>query len=318
MKLTSKEMAILSVFLSIAIIVAGLFLFVLPEYESIEPNKRTLQSAYDERDQVYASLGREATIDQEIRNAIDQANTIALSFYDDMTAQEADVIIREILDETKLSTTSLSIGSFTTYTLTVTDYVSTVVTYPLKDYSGYRDETINGSDYPISYDEEGNIIIPEIYLKTYGEEQALTEYLTALLSTQSQTVGAITANFTVSGARGDFLNFLNYVAGLEKATYISSTTVAYTGTVSTGTNTNTNTNTNTDADTDSEGDSAEGEAGAPVVTTGPAASSVEQSLNNNAEITAPITMTFYCVKPMLPQETTEAETEPEPESEPAE
>lgn len=292
MKLSSKEMIILSVFLSIVIIVAGLFLFIMPEYDKIEPNKNNLQAAKDERDQVYAVLTREETIDQEIQDAIDQANTTSLYFYDDMTTYEADVLVREILEATNMSTDSLSLSNFATSTLSVTDYVSAIVTYPLKDYSGFKSDNIQSSDYPISYDEEGKIIVPEAYLKKYGEEQALTEYLTALLSTQTQTVGSITVSFTIKGTRANFLNFLNYVADLEKATYIGGTTVAYTG------------NSGASAAEDEEGEAS-------------ANTNTDQLLGINAEIAAPISMTFYCITPMQPQESAEAEAEPEPEAEPA-
>lgn len=299
MKLSSKEMTILAVFLSIVIIVAGLFLFILPEYEKIEPNQKSLESAKTERDNIYASLSREATIDQEIQDAIDQANTISLYFYDDMTTYEADVVVREILEETNMSTSSLSLGSFSTATLSVSDYVETIVSYPLKEYSGFTPGTLSVGNFPAEYDEDGKLIIPQAYIDKYGEEQAYTEYLTALLSSQSQTIGAITVTFTVNGTRGDFLNFLNYVADLERATYINSTSVAYTG----GTTNNNNNNT----------PAAEGEEGeeAPAANTNTNTNS-QQTLNNNSEISAPISMTFYCIKPMVPQETTSAEAEAEP------
>lgn len=292
MKLSSKEMIILAVFLSIAIIVAGLFLFILPEYEKIEPNKNSLQAEKDALDQIYASLAREGTIDQEIDDAIEKANTISLSFYDEMTTYEADVLVREILEATNMSTNGLSLNDYTTETLTVTDYVKTIVTYPLKEYSGFIDDSINYEELAasVAYDEDGNLVIPEEFREKY--EQALKEYMTALLSTQNQTVGVITVNFTIEGTRGDYLKFLDYVAGLEKATLITSANVAYTGS---------ETNTAT----------VEGEEGAVQNTT-----TVERTLNDNSEISTPISMSFYCVTPMAIAEFT-AEAEAEPEAEPA-
>lgn len=296
-------MVIVAVFLSIAIIVAGLFLFILPEYERIDTNKKSLQAARNELDQIYASLAREATIDQEIDDAIEQANTISLSFYDDMTTYEADVIVREILEATNMSTDSLSLSSYTTSTLTVTDYVETIVQYPLKEYSGFIDERIDSAELAAgaSYDEEGNLIVPEEFKEQYVE--ALKEYMAILLSTQSQTVGSITVNFNVKGTRGDFLKFLDYVADLERATIINSTSIAYTGTETTTTTTN-----NTAAETEGE---AEGEVQPTTTTT-----TTERTLNDNSEISAPISMTFYCVTPMSAVEITE-EAETEPETEPA-
>ena len=302
MKLSSKEIVIVAVFLSIAIIVAGLFLFIMPEYERIDTNKNSLQAAKNELDQIYASLAREATIDQEIDDAIEQANKISLSFYNDMTTYEADVIVREILEATNMSTDSLSLSDYTTSTLTVTDYVETIVQYPLKEYSGFIDERIDSAELAAgaSYDEEGNLIVPEEFKEQYVE--ALKEYMAILLSTQSQTVGSITVNFNVKGTRGDFLKFLDYVADLERATIITSTSIAYTG-IETTTTTN-----NTAAEAEGE---AEGEVQPTTTTT-----TTERTLNDNSEISAPVSMTFYCVTPMSAVEIT-AETETEPETEPA-
>lgn len=291
MKLSSKEMIILAVFLAIVIMVAGTFLFILPEYEKIEPNKNALQSAKDDKDRVYASLERETTIDKEIQDAIDQANTTSLYFYEEMTTDEADVIIREILEATNMSTKSLTLADYTSSTLTVTDYVEMIVNYPLKDYSGYDPGQLNGADYYIEYDENGKLVVPQDYVDKYGD-QALTEFLTAKLSTQAQTVGAITVTFTIEGKRGDFLNFLNYVADLDRATIINSTKVTYTKTI------NDNNNNNNNAP-------AEGEEEGPALPAGEAAG--EQQLTDNSDISALVSMTLYCVTPMQEQVFEEAE-----------
>lgn len=297
MKLSSKEMIILAVFLSIVIIVAGTFLFILPEYEKIEPNQNTLQAAKNEKDKIYASLERENTIDKEIQDAIDQANTNSLYFYDDMTTHEADVIIRGILAATNMTTDSLTLNSFATATLTVTDYVETVVTYPLKEYSGYVPEVIDMSGLTVQYDEEGNLVIPEDFQEKY--ENALKEYMTLILSTQAQTVGSITATFTVEGTKSDFLNFLNYVADLEKATIINSTKVAYTMKVS---------NTAGSPSIGEDGEEIPAPSGSGNTT------SSEVQVNDNTMISADVSMTLFCVAPMQPQEddTVQAEAEPEP------
>ena len=316
MKLTSKEMTILAVFLSIVILVAAAFLFILPEYERIEPNKSSLQAAKDEKEQIYASLERENTIDQEIQDAIDLANNVSLYFYEDLTTYEADVIVREILEATNMSTDSLSLGNYTVSTLSVSDYVETVVSYPLKEYAGYDPGILYSENYFIEYDEDGKLIIPQDYVDKYGD-QALTEFLTAKLSTQAQTVGAITVTFTVKGTRGDFLNFLNYIADLERATIINSTSVGYTGTIensSNGNGNNSNSNSST-PDAPAEGEEGqEGEEPAPAATT-PAANTSGNTtieLTDSSDISASISMTLYCITPMQEQKTTAAETEPEP------
>lgn len=293
MKLSNKELIILAFFLAIVIMAAGAFLFVLPEYEKVESNRNTLQATKDEKNQIYASLEREATIDQEILDAIDQAKTFSLYFYDDMTTYEADVIVREILEATNMSTKSLTLSDYAASELTVTDYVETMVSYPLKDFSGYDPGILNGANFPIEYDENGKLIVPEAYVEKYGD-QALTEYLTAKLSTQAQTVGAITVTFTIEGTRGDFLNFLNYVADLDRATIINNTKVSYTSAA------NNDNNNNNGAPAEGEGEEA-----APAAPAGNGGDDVQ--LNDNSKVSALVSMTLYCVTPMQEQVFAEAE-----------
>ncbi len=300
MKLSSMEKIILAVFLAVVIIAVGVFLLILPEYNKIEPNTQALAAAQAEREQLYDTLAREATIDTEIQDALDDANKFSMNFYEDMTTYEADVLIREILEATNMSTDSLSIGDFTTSTLTVSDYVETVVNYPLKDYATGTGnaEAAAASDtgdvtYDIQYDESGNIIIPDSFKEAYPVD-TLQNYLIAVLSTRSQTLGAITLNFTVEGTRGDFLAFLDYVAGLEKATYINSTTIAYTAA-----------EVQEDDNNGGNGGNEQGEEDQPA----PAAENPDNNNNNNNnnnvvhlgdrdKITAPISITFFCAEPL--------------------
>lgn len=306
MKLTGKEMTILSVFLSIVIIAVGLFLFIMPAYESIEPNRQKLDAAKAERDQIYESLAREATIDQEIQDAIEQANTLSLSFYDDLTTYEADVIVREILDATNMSTNSLMLSSYTTATLTVTDYIETVVSYPLKEYAGYAASAAGIENSDVQYDENGNIIIPDEFTED-DLESALKNYLIALLSTQTQTIGSITVNFTVSGTRGDFLKFLDYIADLERATIINSANVSYTAAAAA----DTNNNDNNGGAAEGEGEGAEDEAPA---NTAANTNNEPQQLTDSSQITSNISLTFYCITPMSDQVGEEAPAATEPEA----
>lgn len=292
MKLSNKEKIILAVFLAIVIIAAGIFLIILPEYNKIETNQSALDDAKAQREQLYQTLTRETTIDSEIETAIKNANVFSGYFYDDMTTYEADVLVRQILADNKMKADSLSIGDFTTSTLTVSQYVDAVVSYPLKDYSGYTPDTgIDFSQYEIRYDENGNMIIPDELKDQMAE--VLKEYMNILLSTQQQTLGSISVSMTVKGTRGDFLNFLDNVAAMEKATYIPSVSVAYTGASSAPAQ---------QADAPAEGE----EGGEPAEPT-PTPAEGETELTNDSEVAVNITMTFYCAKALQ----TEAVNQPE-------
>lgn len=292
MKLSNKEKIILAVFLAVVILVAGFFLVILPEYDKISGNQGSLDAVKAQREQLFETLKRETTIDNEIETAIKNANVFSGYFYDDMTTYEADVLVRQILEDNNMSTVSLSIGDFTTSTLTVSEYVDKVVSYPLKEYSGYVPDTgIDFSQYRIEYDENGNMVIPEELQDQMVD--VLKEYMNILLSTQQQTLGSISVSMIVTGKRGDFLNFLDNVAALEKATYIPSVNVAYTV---------------TSASHAQDQTPAEGEEGAePVEQTPAQATTNDEILTNNSQISANITITMYCVKALQ----TEAVTQPE-------
>lgn len=232
MKLSNKEKVIVAVFLAIVIIVAGAFLVVIPEYNKIEGNRAELDSIKNQREQLYQTLTRESTIDDELKAAADKADKFANYFYDDMTTYEADAMFRQILEEGGLKTNSLSISPFSTSTLSVTEYVQNFVSYPLKEYSGYVDDTgIDFSQYQLNYDDEGNIVIDETLQETLGNKikDIAKDYMNTLLSATNQTIGSISASFTVECTRAEYYDFVDYIHGLERATYINGASIPYTG-----------------------------------------------------------------------------------------
>ena len=293
MKLSNKEKIILAVFLAIAILAAGFFLLVKPEYDKIETNKNSLKAAEDQLQSMYQVLAREETIDGEIQSAFDKANKFAPYFYDDLSILDADELTRQILADANMTTKGLSIGDFTSSTLTVSDYVETIVTYPLKEYSGYVPDTgIDFSQFSLEYDEEGNIRVPD------EVKNVMKDYLNTLLTTQSQTIGSISVSLTVEGTRANFLKFLDYIAGLEKATYIPSVTIGYTTATAAAQQPET---------------PANPEEGAEQQVQQPANN--ETQIGENAEVSVGITITYYCVKPLQEETTTAAEETPEGETE---
>lgn len=311
MKLKNNEKIILAVLLAVVIIAVGVFLLILPEYNKIEPNKQSLASAQQKRDELYQTLTRENTIDSEIQTALDKANKFSENFYHDLSTYEADRILRDILEKTSTGTYGMAISDYSTVDLTLEQYIEEVVTYPLKDYSGYIEPgIIDVSAYGITYDEDGNIVVPEGFTLE-DTKDLLKEYMTIMLSTQTQTIGAITLECDVKGARKDFISFLDYVAGLDKATHIDVTDVVYSETYS--------------EEKPGEG-GAVGEIGeegaAPAATKKLNGEKMEEfgaanilKATDTSEVQSSVTITFYCVMPPQfnsenPTTTTAAETEP--------
>lgn len=280
MKLSNKEKIILAVFLAIVIIVAGAFVLVVPEYNKIAGNQSSLDEAKNQREQLYQTLTRESTIDNELKAAADKAEKFANYFYDDMTTYEADAVFRQIIEEGGLKTDSLAISPFTTSTLTVSEYVQTFVSYPLKDYSGYVDDTgVDFSQYQLNYDDEGNIVIDESLQEAMPDiiKDIAKDYMNTLLSATEQTLGSISASFTINCTRAEYYDFVDYIHGLERATYISGASIPYTGT-----NTVTENRTTVDAEGNEVTERVESET--------------EGQLADDVETSYVINMTLYCAK----------------------
>ncbi len=298
MKLSNKEKVILAVFLAIVILAVGAFMLVVPEYQKISGNKASLEDAKVRRDQLYNTLTRESTIDQELKDALNAAKDYTDYFYDDMTTYQADSMFREILKNGGINTDSLTIGEFTTSTLSLSTFVETFVTYPLKEYSGYRESYgVDWSQYELNYDEEGNIIEDEAFLKVYEElsVKLLKDLMRLKLSGENQTVGSITADFDVTCTRKQYLDFLDYVHKLERATYIHSAEINYT---------------KAPAVTEQENSALPpvmDENGTPVLAQ-PAVTAPnpdDTRVKDTDESTYSISMTLYCVKALQAEESAE-------------
>lgn len=286
MKLSNKEKVILAVFLAIVIIAAGAFLIVVPEYQKIAGNRSSLDAVKAQRDQLYQTLSRESTIDDELETAAENAKTFANYFYDDMTTYEADAVFREILQNGGVKTDSLNIGPFTTSTLTVSEFVESFVTYPLKEYSGYKDDRgISGVDFsglPLQFDEDGNVVETDELKEALGDAiGVLKEYINMMLSTAEETLGSITANFEITCTRQQYLDFLDYVHTLEHATYISGANINFTNTGAVN-----NENNNAQPAFDENGNEIPQQNNIPEDT----------RVKDTDEFTYSINMTLYCAK----------------------
>lgn len=262
MKLSKNEKVILVVFLAILVIVFGVIAFLVPEYGKIATNQSALDEAKKSRDEIYASLSREATIDKELSDAKKEADEHTKYFYDDkFTSYDIDVYTRKILSENNMEVIKLSISPYTTYPLVLSDYFEIPVTYPIKDSA----DIINGTDYTEyvwtpQFDAQGNLVKPE----------SPDEYFTYLRD-HTQTVGVHDVTVTIKGKKSDYVKLLDFIKELPKATYVISAEIPYTG---------------SETQTDAEGN----------------ITSVATELDDNSEIEKTITISFFCAETITIEE----------------
>ena len=279
MNLSKSEKIILVVFLVVLVLGLGGWLLIYPAIQNIPNSQADLDKAKSEREIVYANLSREDTIDEEIKQALEQGKEMQKYFYDDLQHYEADMIIRDILDKTNMKTEGLSIGGFTTEELSLIDFIEIAVSYPLKEYANIDGVLVSDSVSTESGVSISDAMTPDEFKEQLNSQeaelqQAVKDYYFSYLSQFTETVGATTITLNVQGTRADYLKFLDYVKDLEKATYISQSSIMYSG---------------TSMVVDANGNSVSGG---------------EITYKDSTKVDATITITFYSVKPI--SENTEA------------
>ncbi len=136
MKLSKQERIFIIIFIVAAIVGVGFFIFVLPNFNQIDVNNKTLATTQKEYADLVKKLEREATIEDDIRAAYEGGKSLADAFYDDLTTYEADEIMRQFIAKGKdIKIDGLDISPFTTETLAISVFNETEVTYPLKDFA---------------------------------------------------------------------------------------------------------------------------------------------------------------------------------------
>lgn len=248
MNLTKVEKIIIVILVVGGILAAGIFMFVKPAFEGIEKANKSLDSMKQQEIELNEKLARESTIDDEIKDAKKEAETLEGGFYPDLTTYEAVEIALAYLEECNLSIDAIDASSLTTKQLNLEQLIETPVVYDLKLYS----QSARGTDedallegqfkdgkkvYTVSVndindvqitDEDGNTVQPSKYTDVMKDayKEALVSY--AVESGTSQIVGDTTVSFTVKGEYGDYLKFVDYIFDLDRATYMESVTIPMT------------------------------------------------------------------------------------------
>ena len=249
MNLSKLEKTVIMVLVIAIIIGLGAWLFAWPAYEEIGKAENKLEKLEKERKEIYAELEREATIDDEIKDAKAEAEKLEGSFYPDLTTYETVEVAIAHLKDSGLETHAVSASNFSTYKLALEVYKKSDVVYNLKTYSQKarekdEDDVLlagqfndNGKVYTVTVNSLTDVVITdendekvEISKYTDTMAQAHKEALCAFAvkGGEAQTVGLATATFDVTGRYEDYLNFINYVFDFERATHMSTVVIPMT------------------------------------------------------------------------------------------
>lgn len=241
MNLTKVEKIIIAILVIGAILAAGIFFFIVPSYQKIDKANKRLDALKTEQSQLNEKLARETTIDDEIKTAKKDAIELEGCFYPDLTTYEATEITQAYLKKCNLTTHTMSIDSLSTNVLELAYFQDVEVEYDLKNFSqsargidenallegqfeeGNKIYTVSGSsvkDIQIT-DDAGTVVDKAKYTENMKKVYKKTLCKIAVETASTQTVGAVTVSFDVEGLYKDYLGFLDFVNGLDRATFLN-------------------------------------------------------------------------------------------------
>ena len=253
MKLNKVEKVIIVVIVIGLILGLGIWFFVVPSYQSIGSAQKTYDNNVKERDALYERLARLDTIDADIDAQMDTAKEYEKFFYPDMTNYEVIEATLAYLRSKDLETHGITASGMGTRAFSLSYFAPSELSYPLKEYSRAARAYLDSSDeeevlvsgqfkeggkvYTINVnsvadvsitDSEGNVVEPKNYsdnmLKWY--KAALCRYVAG--SGFGETVGAITASFTINCTNDQYMDFIDYIYSLERATTVPSVIIPMT------------------------------------------------------------------------------------------
>lgn len=311
MRLNKLEKIIIVVILLGLVIIGGGFMFVLPSYENIGKNSKTLASNLQEKVELEEKLARLDTIDADIETQKKDAIKYEGGFYPDLTSYEASEIAMAYLKNSGLEAHTIAISPISTKDVKLEYYLPSEVEYDLKTYSAAV-KSDNGEDtiasgefldgnkkYSISVssilditisDDNGNVVAPAKYSDTM--KKVYKAALCDLANTEdtAQTVAATLVTYEVTGKSKDYIDFIDHIYSLERATSFESVTIPMTTTINEDENSTTMfVNENGSV---SQGSEANGQ---------------EVIVTDSTEITQELSLILFSVEPMNPVKSIDAD-----------
>lgn len=240
MNLTKVEKAIIAILVIGAILGFGIFLFAVPAFNNIGKEQSRLDALKKEQENLNAQLAREATIDTEISDAKKLAEELEGSFYPDLTSYETSEIAIAYLEDLGFDVRGINVSSMGTQAFSLQVYNAVEVYYDLKTYAKNASGEVvavtegefesSGKKYTIQYtdftdikifDEGGNEVKPASYTEDMVNVYQQTLCRIASKDGNSQIVGVSTASVSLSCTYGKYLEFLDYVNNLDRATMLT-------------------------------------------------------------------------------------------------
>lgn len=195
MKLSKQERIAAIVLIILVIVVAGVFLFIKPNIETIISTKETLSAKQKEYDDDVAKAGTKGELRDGIIAAYNNGKNVADRFFTELSAYEADNEFRAFLEscEANVLVEDLTVSAPGTAGLSSSMFVPTEVQYALKEFvnQGNTNEEL-----------DPGLVRQAAVMVILGEPQ---------------TIGATTVSFTLKATSlDDILKFADEVNNYAK------------------------------------------------------------------------------------------------------
>ena len=197
MRLSKQERIAAIVVIVLVVLVAGVFLFIKPNIETIIATKATLEAKEKEYNDDVAKAATKGQLRTDILASYDKGKNLADMFFPELSAYEADNEFRAFLEtcEANVLVEDLSVSAPKTIGLSTSVFIPSEVQYALKEYVNQ-----GGSD-PLTTD-------PRLV------RQALIQVALG----EAQTIGATTVSFTLwASTPEDILKFADEVNRYQKS-----------------------------------------------------------------------------------------------------
>ena len=250
MKLNKVEKVIVVIIVLGLILGLGIFMLVKPSFEDIGKQQKVLDSYKTELNDLNAKLARLDTIDADIDEQKTLAKKYETKFYPDLTTYEASEIAMAYLQAANLEAHTINITPLSTVQLSLSYFAPPEVEYALKSYgSAAKDPETEeqvleegqfkdgNKIYTLTLDSAAKVTITdengeEVQKSRYTENMkkvykaAICRYVAS--NSVSQTTGVITATYEVKGKYVDYINFIDHIYSLERATTVPSVIIPMT------------------------------------------------------------------------------------------
>ena len=195
MKLSKQERIAAIVVLVLVILVAGVFLFIKPNIETINATKATLEAKEREYNNAVDRVATKDSLRTQILAAYDKGKDLADMFFPQLAAYEADNEFRAFLEtcEANVYIEDLEVSEPATASLGTSIFTPPNVQYALKDYVNQGSAAV----------EDPRLARQQMIRTALGD---------------AQTIGASTVKFTVKAiTQEDLLKFADEVNRYQKS-----------------------------------------------------------------------------------------------------